>query len=105
MDKIARIEALSHIESVDHLLVFEGYSPLAELKVLQPDVYLKGNDYTIDTVNQDERKLVEGYGGRVEITPTSVDSTTRILRSITNYLKTLYNSETGEFDLQKGGYT
>ncbi|MDO8528969.1 MAG: adenylyltransferase/cytidyltransferase family protein [Nanoarchaeota archaeon] len=104
MDWMARIEAISHIESVDFILIFESDSPLRELEILKPDVCLKGNDYTLETVNQMERKLIESYGGRIEITPTSVDSTTKVLERITDYLKTLYDPQTGEFDLKKGGY-
>ncbi len=100
IDEATRIAALAHISLVDYILLF-GDSPMSELKVLQPDVYLKGNDYTLDTINQDEKKLVQSYGGRVEITPTKVDSTTNILKRITDYLKTLYDSQTGEFDLSK----
>jgi len=34
---------------------------------VQPDVYAKGGDYTLDTINQDERRLVERLGGRVVV--------------------------------------
>jgi rfaE bifunctional protein nucleotidyltransferase chain/domain len=104
MDWIARVEALSHIESIDFILIFESDSPLKELEVLQPDIYLKGNDHTLLTINQEEKRIVESYGGKVEITPTSVDSTTKILKRMADYLITLYNPETKEFDLKKGGY-
>ena len=97
MDWIARVEAISHIESVDFILIFESDSPLKELEIIKPDVYLKGNDYTLDTINQDERRIVESYGGKIEITPTSVDSTTKILQRMVNYFITLYNPQTKKF--------
>ena len=36
---------------------------------LKPDYYIKGGDYTIDTIDQDERKVVEGYGGEIVLLP------------------------------------
>ena len=39
---------------------------LAEVK---PDIYAKGGDYTLDTINQPERRLIEGFGGKVVILP------------------------------------
>lgn len=104
MDEIARVEALSHVESIDYILLFRDDAPLNELEVLQPDIYLKGNDHTLETINQDERKIVESYGGKIEITPTSVDSTTKVIKRMIRYLRTLYNPRTGEFDIYKGGY-
>ena len=53
------------------------------LRALKPEVYVKGGDYTIDTVNQAERRLVEGYGGRVVLIAGEAGaSTTNILRKI-----------------------
>jgi D-beta-D-heptose 7-phosphate kinase/D-beta-D-heptose 1-phosphate adenosyltransferase len=34
---------------------------------VQPDIYAKGGDYTIDTINQDERRLIESHGGKVVV--------------------------------------
>jgi bifunctional ADP-heptose synthase (sugar kinase/adenylyltransferase) len=53
-------------------------------RALKPDVYAKGGDYTIDTIVQEERRLVEGYGGSIAIIP-GVDghSTTSIIERIT----------------------
>ncbi len=74
---------LAAFESVDFVTVFDDASPLGAIDQLRPDVYAKGGDYTVDTINQEERRLVEGYGGRIAIIP-GVDgrSTTNIVRRL-----------------------
>ena len=67
------IQAFAHRASVVMALkpvdavVAIGEDALDPLRAFMPDIYVKGGDYTLDTINQDERQLVEGYGGRVEI--------------------------------------
>ena len=62
-----RAEVLSELECIDYVTIFEEDSPAEIIKLLRPDVYVKGGDYTIDTINQTERRVVEGYGGRIEL--------------------------------------
>jgi bifunctional ADP-heptose synthase (sugar kinase/adenylyltransferase) len=35
--------------------------------VARPNIYAKGGDYTIDTINQEERRLIEQIGGQVAV--------------------------------------
>lgn len=60
---------LSQLRFVDYVTVFDDPTPLDILRRLKPDVYTKGGDYTVDTINQDERRVVDSYGGRVAIIP------------------------------------
>lgn len=60
---------LSALECVDHVVIFSDPSPLPIIEVIKPDVYAKGGDYTLDTINQEERRLVEAYGGRIALIP------------------------------------
>ena len=60
-----RALVLAALQSVDAVLVFHERDAVAFLSRVQPDVYVKGGDYTLDTVNQDERRLMEKNGGRV----------------------------------------
>jgi bifunctional ADP-heptose synthase (sugar kinase/adenylyltransferase) len=53
------------------------------LSTVKPDIYAKGGDYTIDTINQEERRLIEGQGGKVAILPgVPGKSTTALLEKI-----------------------
>jgi D-beta-D-heptose 7-phosphate kinase/D-beta-D-heptose 1-phosphate adenosyltransferase len=74
---------LSAFAAVGFVTVFDEASPLTAIEVLRPDVYVKGGDYTLETINQDERRLVEGYGGRIAIIPgVEGRSTTHIVRRL-----------------------
>lgn len=78
-----RAIVLSALECVGMVTIFSEESPLQILKTLQPDVYAKGGDYTIDTIVQSERRAVEAYGGRIEILPgVQGRSTTKIIAKI-----------------------
>jgi rfaE bifunctional protein nucleotidyltransferase chain/domain len=62
-----RAAVLAALQSVDAVCVFTDRTALRFLSTVQPDVYVKGGDYTIDTINQEERRLVEGLGGKVVV--------------------------------------
>jgi len=64
-----RALVLSALECVDYLTIFEEKTTVPILEALRPDVYAKGGDYAIDTIVQEERHVVEGYGGRIAIIP------------------------------------
>ncbi len=60
---------LSAFTCVDYVTVFAEDDVTSILAALKPGVYAKGGDYTLETINQDERSLVEGYGGRIALIP------------------------------------
>ena len=74
---------LSALACVDYVTVFSENDVTGILEDLKPDVYAKGGDYTLETINQDERRLVEGYGGRIALIP-GVDgrSTTHLVERL-----------------------
>ena len=39
------------------------------LRMAQPDVYVKGGDYTLETLVTDEREVIEESGGEIVIIP------------------------------------
>jgi len=80
-----RALVLSAMECVDYLAIFGEKTTVGILEMLQPDVYAKGGDYTLDTIVQEERRVVEGYGGEIAIIPgVGGQSTTALIRKITN---------------------
>ena len=73
---------MAALASVDAVVLFEDDTPLELIRTLTPDVFVKGGDYTIDTVIGHE--LVQAAGGRVEIIPTVEGfSTTNIVKKLT----------------------
>jgi D-beta-D-heptose 7-phosphate kinase/D-beta-D-heptose 1-phosphate adenosyltransferase len=78
-----RAIVLSALACVDFVIIFDQDSPIELIKDLQPDIYAKGGDYTIDTINQPERRIVEGFGGEIALLPgVEGSSTTAIINKI-----------------------
>lgn len=78
-DDRARIVAA--LKVVDRVIIFDEQTPLHLIEALNPDVLVKGGDYTPDTVVGAEH--VRASGGRVVIVPLLPNhSTTRILERL-----------------------
>lgn len=76
-----RFGVLDAIRYVDVVHIYEDTTRFLEL--IKPDFWVKGGDYTIDSLNQNEVKTVEKYGGKVVIVPMEYKiSTTSILNKI-----------------------
>lgn len=76
-----RAYVLAALEAVNAVVIFEQDTPLELIRVLRPDIIVKGGDYTPDTVVG--RREVESWGGRVEIVPlTPGQSTTSIIEEL-----------------------
>lgn len=65
--EIDRAEVLAALRSVDYVTVFGEQTPVEFLKLLQPDVHVKGADYKPEQLA--ETPIVEQFGGRIEILP------------------------------------
>jgi rfaE bifunctional protein nucleotidyltransferase chain/domain len=78
-----RAAVLAALASVDGVCVFADKTAVKFLSAAQPDIYVKGGDYTLDTLNQDERRAVESAGGKIVIIPfVPGKSTTALLEKI-----------------------
>jgi rfaE bifunctional protein nucleotidyltransferase chain/domain len=64
-----RALVLAALGCVGAVTIFQGATALEFLRVAQPDVYVKGGDYSLETLNQAERAVVEGGGGRFVFIP------------------------------------
>jgi len=62
-----RAAVLAALQSVDAVCIFADPDALRFLAAAQPDIYAKGGDYTVDTINQEERRYVEAAGGQVAV--------------------------------------
>jgi rfaE bifunctional protein nucleotidyltransferase chain/domain len=78
-----RAAVLAALQSVDGVCIFSEKTATRFLAAAQPDVYAKGGDYTLETLNQDERRAVESAGGKIVIIPfVPGKSTTALLEKI-----------------------
>lgn len=76
-----RAEVLASLMCVDYVSIFDETTPLELIQLIQPDVLVKGGDYTIDTIVGAD--FVLSYGGKVEIVPLLEGfSTTSILKKL-----------------------
>ncbi|MDG1890248.1 MAG: D-glycero-beta-D-manno-heptose 1-phosphate adenylyltransferase [Verrucomicrobiota bacterium] len=60
---------LAALSSVDSVCVFQEKRATRFLSEVQPDIYVKGGDYTLDTLDTDERQAVTSHGGRIVFIP------------------------------------
>ncbi len=60
-----RALVIAALQSVDGVFIFHERDAVRFLETVRPDVYVKGGDYTLETINQDERRLIESLGGKV----------------------------------------
>lgn len=78
-----RALVLAALEAVDAVCIFGDSSATQFLSMGQPDLWIKGGDYTLDSLNQDERRAVERGGGQIVILPfIQGKSTTKLVERI-----------------------
>ncbi|MDD4178636.1 MAG: D-glycero-beta-D-manno-heptose-7-phosphate kinase [Candidatus Margulisbacteria bacterium] len=81
VSEMERAEILASMECVDYVTLFDELRPDELIKLIRPDVHVKGGDYKVTELP--ERKLVESLGGKViVIPPIKGRSTTNIVDKI-----------------------
>ncbi|MBV9352845.1 MAG: D-glycero-beta-D-manno-heptose 1-phosphate adenylyltransferase [Mycobacterium sp.] len=60
-----RAAVLGELSCVDYVTVFDGETPAPLIQQLQPDIYVKGGDYTADMLP--EAPVVRSYGGELRM--------------------------------------
>lgn len=79
-----RAEVLSALKAVDAVVIFSETTADNLIKILKPDIYVKGGDYTLSTLP--ETPTVEAYGGKIELVKVEIPtSTTAIIERILKY--------------------
>ena len=81
-----RLSFLASIEYVDYVLLSEAVTVHAIVKIVQPDIYVKGSEYAVDSNDITgnigaERDIVEQYGGKIYFTQGEVFSSTKLLNN------------------------
>jgi rfaE bifunctional protein nucleotidyltransferase chain/domain len=81
VDEYSRAFNLASHTYIDAVILFDEDTPLNLINELQPDVLIKGGDYTLETIVG--AKEVLSYGGKVEIIPFLEGySTTNVIEKI-----------------------
>jgi len=81
-----RAEVLAALDCVDFVVIFDESDPLRLITAVQPDVLVKGGDWTIDRIVG--REIVEARGGVVKTIPLVPGmSTTALLQRIRSTAK------------------
>ena len=76
-----RMALLAALESVDLVILFENKTPVELIKRVRPDVYVKGGDYAIETL--EETEVIKAWDGQAYAIPFIYDrSTTSLLGKI-----------------------
>ncbi len=78
---IDRANVLAGLASIDLLIVFDERTPVELIKVIRPDIYVKGGDYDMEEL--EETQVVRSWGGKsVAIPFVNGFSTTALLNRI-----------------------
>jgi len=78
-----RAEILTQLKPVDGVVLFEENTASNLIEILQPDIYVKGGDYTLETLP--ETPFVQAYGGEIKLIDIEIGtSTSKIIQKILN---------------------
>jgi len=64
-----RAEIVAALASVDHVVIFPELRATALLEKVRPAIYVKGGDYTADSLHAEERNALERIGTEIRILP------------------------------------
>lgn len=78
-----RAETLCALRSVDGVCIFPDSRATALIRSMRPHIYVKGGDYTIDSLDEEERAALDEVGAEVRILPLApARSTSLTLRRL-----------------------
>lgn len=78
-----RTEVLTALEAVDYVSIFPQVRATEFLEAAQPAIYAKGGDYSLESLNAEERGALEKCGAKIEIIPFETGySTTGLLEKM-----------------------
>ena len=81
--EVDRAELLAGLKAVDYTVIFTEDIPVELIGELKPSIHVKGGDYKKEDLP--ETKVVESYGGRVEIVSlVEGKSTSNVVKKIQN---------------------
>jgi D-glycero-beta-D-manno-heptose 1-phosphate adenylyltransferase len=79
-----RAYAIASLRGVDAVFIFPGPRLANEIRALAPDIYTKAGDYTIETLDPDERQALKDVKADIRFLPfIPGHSTTNLLQKVT----------------------
>ena len=83
MTEIDRAEILAALECVDLVTIFPEMRATRFLAAARPAIYVKGGDYSSETLNEEERAALKEIGAEIRLIPfESGYSTSQLLEQI-----------------------
>lgn len=67
--EVDRAEVVAALACVDHVIIFAEVRATQLLEKVRPAIYVKGGDYTAETLNAEERAALERAGAEIRILP------------------------------------
>lgn len=67
--ELDRAEVLAALRAVDAVVVFSEPRATDLIETIRPHIYAKGGDYTVDSLNAEERRALESCGAEISILP------------------------------------
>jgi D-glycero-beta-D-manno-heptose 1-phosphate adenylyltransferase len=78
-----RAEILAALQCVDLITVFPQVRATQFLAAVRPAVYVKGGDYTAETLNKEERSILNKAGAEIRLIPFEAGySTSRLIEQV-----------------------
>src|SRR5688572_29570598 len=78
-----RAEVIAALACVDYVIIFAEVRATQLLEKVQPAIYVKGGDYTAETLNAEERAALERVGAEIRILPFAKGhSTSRLVERV-----------------------
>lgn len=80
---VERAEVIAALESVSHVVIFPEVRATHLLEQVRPAIYVKGGDYTAETLHADERAALDRIGTEIRILPFEAEySTSGLLKKL-----------------------
>jgi rfaE bifunctional protein nucleotidyltransferase chain/domain len=64
-----RAEVVASLDSVDLVAIFPELRATRFIELAKPDVYVKGGDYDLESLNSEERAALQKIGAKIDIVP------------------------------------
>jgi rfaE bifunctional protein nucleotidyltransferase chain/domain len=64
-----RAEIVAALECVDLVAIFPEMRAARFLELAKPDIYVKGGDYNKETLNAEERQVLQKIGAKIDLLP------------------------------------